>query len=82
MADRKGAPESQAPRILDELRREVELVISANKITASAFGLEVIGDPNFVGDLRAGKRDFKASTIDKARDLVRRLSAAPAREKA
>lgn len=34
---------------------EIEAFLKRSRMSASAFGRSAVGDPNFVGDLRAGR---------------------------
>lgn len=40
----------------ERLLADIEAFLSETGTTASAFGRSATGDPNFVGDLRAGRR--------------------------
>lgn len=48
---------------MDTFRTAVEGFLVETGMSASAFGVAAIKDPNFVGDLRSG-RDPRGSTID------------------
>lgn len=39
----------------DDFRAEVDRFLTRTGMSASRFGREAVGDPNFVGDLRAGR---------------------------
>lgn len=59
-------PLSLNGRVLDE----VETYLKVSSISATAFGT-ALGDPMLVFELRKGKRDLRASTIDKIRGHIR-----------
>jgi homoserine dehydrogenase len=56
--------------LLETFKSEVEAYLSASAMTPTAFGRQVLGDPNFVFDLRSG-RSPNAATIDKVRTFIR-----------
>lgn len=47
----------------------VEGFLAKSDVTATAFGRSVMGDPNFVFDLRDG-RDIRGSTAQRIREYV------------
>lgn len=57
---------SDMPTIRETLLAEIDAYLAETGVSASDFGVTCMGDPSFVGRLRAG-RDVKASTIDKVR---------------
>lgn len=40
---------------LDDFRSRVEAFLTRSEMSASRFGREAVGDPNFVSDLRDGR---------------------------
>ena len=56
--------------LLDAFLAEVETYIEAREhITATTFGREAVGDPNFVFDLRTGRAP-RITTIDQVRQYM------------
>jgi len=55
--------------LIESFRAEVEDFLSATKETATKFGADAVGDPNFVFDLRAGRAP-RADTIDRVRAFI------------
>lgn len=61
--------------LLEEFRVEVEAFLIDRKVEAATFGRDVLKDPNFVFDLRAG-RSPNLRTIERVREYMRERAAA------
>ena len=55
----------------DELLTEVEAFLTRTGMRPTAFGLNAVGDGNFVKELRDGVREFRRAKIEKARSFIR-----------
>jgi hypothetical protein len=53
-------------RHMDDILSEVAVFLSAQGMKDSRFGREAVGDPTFVGTLRAG-REPRRATVEKVR---------------
>ena len=49
---------------------DIEAFLKATKMSASAFGVEAMKDPNFVTDLRDGRKPT-LGVVDKVYDFIR-----------
>lgn len=66
---------------VDAFKEAVEKHLEASEMTPTTFGQTVLGDPNFVFDLRKG-RIPQADTMDKVIAHIRQKQSAPATEAA
>jgi hypothetical protein len=58
-----------------EFLTEIDRYLEAAKMSPSAFGRAVVGDPNFVTDLRAGRAP-NLRLVGKVNDFIQRHPAA------
>lgn len=58
--------------IRSQLLEEIEAFMKQQGMSASAFGLEVMGDPRFVFDLRNTKRSPQLRTVEFIRRFIAR----------
>ena len=61
--------------ISDQFREQVEAFLKANRVTATDFGRQAVGDPSFVLNLRRG-RSPKLVTVDKVLAFIAQCEAA------
>lgn len=54
--------------------KEIETFLARSGMKASAFGWEAVKDPNFVGDLRAG-RSPSLALVDRVHSFIKEKSA-------
>lgn len=52
------------------LLSEIEVFILERGTNATNFGRDALSDPNFVGDLRAGRRSPLMRTVSKVREFM------------
>ena len=56
--------------IQNELISEIKAFLAKNKLSKSAFGLEVMGDYGFVSDIENG-RSVQLKTVEKVRAFMK-----------
>jgi hypothetical protein len=62
---------------MDQFLAEIDRYLDAAKMSPSAFGRAVVGDPNFVTDLRAGRAP-NLRLVGKVNDFIQRNPATKA----
>jgi tRNA-dihydrouridine synthase len=53
-----------------ELLSEIEEALRKTGLSPTMFGKKAVGDPNLVFELREGRRDMRASTMQKVRAFI------------
>lgn len=59
-----------------EFLNQIEVFLKKTGMTATAFGFNAVNDPNFVGDLRRGRRP-SLDTADRVKAYMRRHKCKP-----
>ena len=54
---------------MTDLLENIEAYLNGTGMAPATFGRDVMGDPNFVFDLRSG-RDYRSSTVRKIEDFI------------
>lgn len=63
---------------MDEFRNLVEGFLAESGMAQTTLGAKALGDPNFVRDLRGGKRSFNLATVEKVERFIADMRHAPA----
>lgn len=62
-----------------DLLARIDRFLTRKGMSETAFGTKALKDPNFVFDLRAGKRSIQLKTAQKVNDFMRTYRAERAR---
>ncbi|MDT8333019.1 hypothetical protein RQ831_18355 [Roseomonas gilardii] len=54
----------------ETLLARIDAFLDQRKMSASAFGVQIMGDPKFLRSLRSGKRGLRLSTIERIEAFI------------